>query len=49
VQSTARRWGEICHVGGIGRDLRNTLLAERRADDFGAVDWLYGHRQLARI
>jgi 2-polyprenyl-6-methoxyphenol hydroxylase-like FAD-dependent oxidoreductase len=49
VQSTARRWGEICHVGGVGRDLRNTLLAERRADDFGAVDWLYGHRQLARI
>jgi salicylate hydroxylase len=49
VQATARRWGEICHVGGVGRDLRNALLAERRADDFGAVDWLYGHRQLARI
>jgi salicylate hydroxylase len=49
VQATARTWGEICHVGGVGRDLRNTLLAERRADDFGAVDWLYGHRQLARI
>jgi 2-polyprenyl-6-methoxyphenol hydroxylase-like FAD-dependent oxidoreductase len=49
VQTTARTWGEICHVGGIGRDLRNALLAERRADDFGTVDWLYGHRQLALV
>jgi 2-polyprenyl-6-methoxyphenol hydroxylase-like FAD-dependent oxidoreductase len=49
VQTTARTWGEVLHVGGVGRDLRNTLLAERRSDDFGAVDWLYGHRQLARI
>jgi 2-polyprenyl-6-methoxyphenol hydroxylase-like FAD-dependent oxidoreductase len=45
VQTTARTWGEVLHVGGIGRDLRNTLLAERRDDDFGALDWLYGHRQ----
>jgi salicylate hydroxylase len=49
VQTTARAWGEICHVDGIGRDLRNALLAERRADDFDAVDWLYGHRQLALV
>jgi 2-polyprenyl-6-methoxyphenol hydroxylase-like FAD-dependent oxidoreductase len=47
VQRTARTWGEICHVPLIGRELRNALLGERRTDDFGAVDWLYGHRPLA--
>lgn len=42
VQSTARKWGEILHIDGIGAELRAALLAERATDDYGVVDWLYG-------
>jgi salicylate hydroxylase len=46
VQTTARRWGEICHIDGVGRELRNALLSRHNADDFDELDWLYGHQQL---
>ncbi|WP_445184151.1 FAD-dependent monooxygenase [Pseudonocardia sp. Cha107L01] len=42
VQTTARTWGEILHVGGIGATERAALLGQRAADDFEPVDWLYG-------
>ena len=42
VQRTARTWGDIWHVDGVARQLRNELFADRRPDDFKHVDWLYG-------
>ncbi|WP_245607064.1 FAD-dependent monooxygenase [Pseudonocardia spinosispora] len=42
VQSTARDWGEVLHVDGIGGRLRAALLADRAEDDYQAVEWLYG-------
>jgi 3-hydroxybenzoate 6-monooxygenase len=42
VQRAARLWGDICHLDGAGRLLRNALLARRHPDDHTYVDWLYG-------
>jgi salicylate hydroxylase len=42
VQTTARKWGEILHIDGMGAELRAALLAERATDDYGVVEWLYG-------
>lgn len=42
VQTTARAWGEILHVDGIGALLRGQLLGARPQDDFEPVEWLYG-------
>jgi 2-polyprenyl-6-methoxyphenol hydroxylase-like FAD-dependent oxidoreductase len=42
VQTTARTWGEIWHVDGVARMLRNELFRTRRLDDYTHVDWLYG-------
>jgi 3-hydroxybenzoate 6-monooxygenase len=42
VQRAARMWGEICHLDGTGRTVRNALLAWRDPDDHTYVDWLYG-------
>jgi len=44
VQYSARVFGEIWHVGDVGATLRDTMLANRGADDFAHVDWLYGWR-----
>ena len=41
VQTSARTRGEIWHVDGIGRLLRNELLTSRTLDDYRHVDWLY--------
>lgn len=41
VQAGARTWGEIWHVDGVGRLLRNELLTSRTLDDYRHVDWLY--------
>lgn len=41
VQSTARTWGDIWHVDGVARLLRNELFRTRRLDDYTHVDWLY--------
>ncbi|MCC6474702.1 MAG: FAD-dependent monooxygenase [Burkholderiales bacterium] len=44
VQTSARFFGDyVMHLSGVNRLLRNALLASRRADDFSALDWLYGH------
>jgi salicylate hydroxylase len=42
VQSTARQWGEVLHVDGIGAALRAALLKDRVPEDYQVVDWLYG-------
>ncbi|MFI9557565.1 FAD-dependent monooxygenase [Nonomuraea endophytica] len=42
VQRTARVWGDIWHVDGLARDLRNALFSRRDAGDFSDTDWLYG-------
>jgi salicylate hydroxylase len=42
VQETARRWGDLWHLGGDERARRNTLLLQRDTYDYSFVDWLYG-------
>jgi 3-hydroxybenzoate 6-monooxygenase len=42
VQRAARIWGDIWHVDGLARDLRNELFARREPTDFTDTDWLYG-------
>jgi len=44
VQGIARFFGEVKHVDGVGRALRNALLEKRAADDFEYFEWLYGYR-----
>jgi 3-hydroxybenzoate 6-monooxygenase len=41
VQISALRFGEIKHVDGLGRALRNRLFEMRAPDDFSEIDWLY--------
>jgi salicylate hydroxylase len=42
VQHSARAWGEMWHLDGIGRQVRNRFLRLRAAEDFSETDWLYG-------
>jgi len=42
VQRAARIWGDIWHVDGLARDLRNELFARREPTDFTDTDWLCG-------
>ncbi|MCU1604047.1 MAG: aromatic-ring hydroxylase (monooxygenase) [Modestobacter sp.] len=42
VQSTARIWGEMWHVDGVARLLRNDLLRRLPTDHAEHLDWLYG-------
>lgn len=42
VQRTARIWGEIWHIEGLGASLRNEVFRQRAAEDMSRVDWLYG-------
>jgi 3-hydroxybenzoate 6-monooxygenase len=44
VQQTARFFGEICHIDGVGAILRNALLSQRASDDYSYTDWLYGYQ-----
>jgi len=46
VQRTARTWGDIWHVSGVGALLRDELFRRRPADDYSYTDWLYGSRVL---
>ncbi|MFC5825839.1 FAD-dependent oxidoreductase [Nonomuraea insulae] len=41
VQDTARLWGDMWHVDGVGRLMRNELFRRRDARDYTYVDWLY--------
>jgi salicylate hydroxylase len=42
VQRSARSWGELWHLGGVGRQVRNRYLGIREAADYSETDWLYG-------
>jgi 3-hydroxybenzoate 6-monooxygenase len=42
VQRTARTWGEIWHVDGVAKLLRDELLLDRDVADHKHVKWLYG-------
>ena len=42
VQRTARVWGDIWHVDGLARQMRNEPFADHRPDDFKHVEWLCG-------
>jgi len=41
VQRTARTWGEIWHVDGVAKLLRDELLLDRDVADHRHVGWLY--------
>jgi salicylate hydroxylase len=41
VQNAARLWGEIWHVDGVARLIRNELLTTRDPQDYRHLDWLY--------
>ncbi|WP_371238040.1 FAD-dependent monooxygenase [Streptomyces pimonensis] len=41
IQTSARRFGEICHLEGMGATLRTMLLSSRRADDFDDISWVW--------
>ncbi len=47
VQATARFFGEVKHVDGVGIALRNELLAMHRDDDYEYVEWLYSYKGCA--
>ena len=42
IQTTARTWGEVWHVEGVARTLRNELMTQRDTDSHAYTDWLYG-------
>jgi 3-hydroxybenzoate 6-monooxygenase len=44
VQRTARTWGEIWHVDGVAKLLRDELLLDRDVGDHKHVEWLYRDR-----
>ncbi|MFI5490491.1 FAD-dependent monooxygenase [Micromonospora echinaurantiaca] len=41
VQRTARLFGELIHLAGMGATVRNRLLSARPHDDYSDIDWLY--------
>ncbi|MGW3654468.1 FAD-dependent monooxygenase [Streptomyces sp. NPDC005151] len=41
IQTNARRFGEICHLEGMGATLRNVLLSSRTPDDFDDISWAW--------
>ncbi len=43
VQTSARQFGEIAHIDGMGAILRTAYFAPRALDDFTYTDWLYGY------
>ncbi|WP_338693915.1 FAD-dependent monooxygenase [Streptomyces sp. Q6] len=41
IQTNARRFGEICHLEGMGATLRNQLLSARSPEDFDDIAWVW--------
>ncbi len=41
IQTNARRFGEICHLEGMGAVMRNQLLASRTPEDFDDIAWVW--------
>ena len=48
VQRTARTWGEIWHVDGVAKLIRDELLLDRDVADHKYVAWLYDEAPLER-
>ena len=44
VQLTARAMGAFFHLDGVNAQLRNWMMASRKATDYAPLDWLYGHK-----
>lgn len=44
VQTNARLFGEVLHIGGVGASMRTALLRQRSPQDFTDVEWLYDYR-----
>lgn len=44
VQITARAMGAYFHLAGVPAIVRNDLMERRSTDDYGMLDWLYGHK-----
>jgi 3-hydroxybenzoate 6-monooxygenase len=42
IQRSARTWGEIWHLDGTAKLVRDELFRQRRDDDHTHVEWLYG-------
>ncbi len=42
IQRSARIWGEIWHLDGTAKLVRDELFRQRRDDDHAHVEWLYG-------
>jgi 2-polyprenyl-6-methoxyphenol hydroxylase-like FAD-dependent oxidoreductase len=45
VQRAARFFGELMHLDGVARAIRNELLHQRAADDFKYCEFLYGYNE----
>jgi 3-hydroxybenzoate 6-monooxygenase len=46
VQITARVYGEFYHASGVAKELRNTMLSSRSAEDaMDGMAWLYGEQK----
>ncbi|WP_329539863.1 FAD-dependent monooxygenase [Streptomyces sp. NBC_01358] len=41
IRTNARRFGETCHLEGMGATPRNQLFASRVSDDFNDVSWVW--------
>ena len=44
VQTTARAMGRFFHLDGVAATQRNAMMAQRAANDYSMIDWLYGHK-----
>lgn len=42
IQTTARTWGDIWHIDGVGMMLRDELFRQRDPDDHTHIEWIYG-------
>jgi hypothetical protein len=36
--------GAFFHLDGVNAQLRNAMIASRKATDYAPLDWLYGHK-----
>ncbi|MFJ7269097.1 FAD-dependent monooxygenase [Streptomyces sp. NPDC099050] len=41
IQTNARRFGEICHLEGMGATLRNALFSSRSSEEFDDMSWVW--------
>lgn len=48
VQLTARNFGDVLHMDGIGAGVRDAIMKARDPKDYDVVDWLWGEGQTAR-